>query len=142
LQLFSFIFEIRTTKTINTMNSPFTKISRILLGVILLAFGLNKFFQFIPLPELPENAASFMTSLGETGYVLQIVGVLEVLIAIMLITKKWIAFALILLAPISANILFFHLFLDLPGLSAAILVVALNVILIYKHWKQYTPLFQ
>lgn len=124
------------------MNSPFTKISRILLGIILLAFGLNKFLKFIPLPDLPENAASFMTSLGETGYVLQIVGVLEVLIAIMLLTKKWVAFALILLAPISANILFFHLFLDLPGLSAAILVVALNVILIYKHWKQYTPLFQ
>jgi uncharacterized membrane protein YphA (DoxX/SURF4 family) len=124
------------------MNSPFAKISRILLGVVLLAFGLNKFFQFISLPELPENAANFMTSLGETGYVLQVVGVLEVLIGLMLVFKKWVAFALILLAPISVNILFFHLFLDLPGLSAAILVVALNGILIYKHWKQYTPLFQ
>lgn len=124
------------------MNSPFTKISRILLGVILLAFGLNKFFQIIPPPDFPVDAKKFFDSLGETGYVLQVVGVLEVLIGLMLVLKKWVAFALILLAPISANILFFHLFLDLPGLSAAILVVALNVILIYKHWKQYTPLFQ
>jgi len=33
------------------------------------------------------------------------------------------------------------LFLDLPGLSVALMIVLLNSILIYKHWKQYTPLF-
>jgi len=33
------------------------------------------------------------------------------------------------------------LFLDLPGLSVALMIVLLNAILIYKHWKQYTPLF-
>jgi putative oxidoreductase len=138
---FQLYLNLEQPKTINTMNSPFTKIARILLGIILLAFGLNKFFTFIPLPDLPTDAKSFMESLGQTGYILQVVAVLEILIGLMLIAKKWVAFALILLAPISANILFFHLFLDLPGLSAAILVVALNVILIYKHWKQYTPLF-
>ncbi|WP_291119034.1 DoxX family membrane protein [Flavobacterium sp. UBA6135] len=123
------------------MNSKFTLIVRILLGLILVVFGLNKFLNFIPLPELPENAGNFMTSLGETGYVLPIVGVLEICIGAMLLLKKWVAFALILLVPISLNILLFHLFLDLPGLSVALMIVLLNAILIYKHWKQYTPLF-
>ncbi|GGD35896.1 DoxX family membrane protein [Flavobacterium orientale] len=123
------------------MNSKFTLIVRILLGLILVVFGLNKFLNFIPLPELPENAGNFMTSLGETGYVLPIVGVLEICIGAMLLLKKWVAFALILLVPISLNILLFHLFLDLPGLSVALMIALLNAILIYKHWKQYTPLF-
>jgi len=125
------------------MNSKFTSIVRILLGIILLVFGLNKFYPlpFLPMPKLPENASEFMSSLAATGYVLPIVGVLEVFIGILLLTKNWTAFALILLVPISLNILLFHLFLDLPGIGGAILVAVLNGILIYKHWPQYRPLF-
>ena len=125
------------------MNSQFTKIIRILLGIVLLAFGLNKLLPspFIPLPELPQKAGDFMTSLGATGYVLKTVGLIEIGIGILLLLKKWVAFALIALVPISLNILLFHLFLDVSGIIGAVVVVALNAILIYKHWPQFRPLF-
>lgn len=125
------------------MNSQFTKIIRILLGLVLLAFGLNKLLPspFIPLPELPQKAGDFMTSLGATGYVLKTVGLIEIGIGILLLLKKWVAFALIALVPISLNILLFHLFLDVSGIIGAIVVAALNGILIYKHWPQFRPLF-
>jgi uncharacterized membrane protein YphA (DoxX/SURF4 family) len=121
----------------------FSKIIRLLLGLILILFGLNKLLPspFIPLPELPTKAADFMTSLANTGYVLKTVGLLEVIIGILLLLKKWVAFALVILVPISLNILLFHLFLDLPGIGGAILVASLNGILIYKHWSQYKSLF-
>ncbi|GAA4057206.1 DoxX protein [Flavobacterium chungnamense] len=124
------------------MNSMFTKIVRILLGIILVLFGTNKFLGFIPLPELPDQANSFMTSLGSTGYVLKTVGVLEIVIGALLLMKKWVAFALTLLAPISINILLFHLFLDVNGIGGALLVAILNGILIYKYWTHYKSLFQ
>jgi uncharacterized membrane protein YphA (DoxX/SURF4 family) len=123
------------------MNSQFTKIVRLVLGIMLVIFGSNKFLHFIPLPPPTGSAGDFMNSLGATGYIFPIVGILEVVIGIMLLFKKWVAFALVLLAPISINILLFHLFLDIPGVSAALLVAILNGVLIYKHWKQYTPLF-
>ena len=125
------------------MNSMFSRIVRLLLGLVLVLFGLNKLLPspFIPLPELPSKAADFMTSLANTGYVLKTVGLLEIMIGLMLLFKKWIAFALVLLAPISLNILLFHLFLDLPGIGGALLVSILNGILIYKHWSQYQSLF-
>ncbi len=123
------------------MNSLFTKIIRLLLGIVLVVFGSNKFLHFIPLP-LPTGAAGdFMSSLNATGYIFPIVGILEVCIGLMLLFKKWVAFALILLAPISINIVLFHLFLDIPGVGAALLVGALNGILIYKNWQLYKPLF-
>lgn len=123
------------------MNSQFTKLMRILLGAILVVFGLNKFFNFIPAPELPENAGDFINSLASTGYVLEVVGVIEVLIGLLLLLKKWVAFALVVLVPISLNILLFHLFLDIPGISGALLVTLLNGILMYKLWSKYKPLF-
>lgn len=123
------------------MNSQFSFLVRFALGIMLIVFGSNKFLHFIPLP-LPTGAAGdFMNSLGATGYIFPVVGVLEVCIGIMLLLKKWVAFSLILLAPISINIVLFHLFLDIPGVSLALLVAVLNGVLIYKHWKQYTPLF-
>ena len=123
------------------MNSMFTKIVRIFLGVVLVIFGANKFLHFIPLEAPSGSAGDFMNSLGATGYIFPVVGILEVIIGLLLLSKKWIAFALILLAPISINILLFHLFLDIPGLSVALLIVVFNAILIFKHWQQYKPLF-
>lgn len=123
------------------MNSMFTKIARIVLGLMLLVFGANKFLHFIPMEAPTGSAGEFMNSLGATGYIFPVVGILEVIIGAMLLLKKWVAFALILLAPISINILLFHLFLDIPGLSFALLIVVINSILIFKHWQQYKPLF-
>lgn len=123
------------------MNSPFTKLMRILLGAILVIFGLNKFIHFIPAPELPENAADFINSLVSTGYILQVVGVVEIVIGIFLLLNKWVAFSLIVLVPISVNILLFHLFLDIPGISGALLVAVINGVLMYKLWPKYKPLF-
>jgi len=123
------------------MNSNFAKILRIILGIGLIIFGLNKFFAFMPIPELPADASSFMSSLKATGYVLPVLGFLEVVIGLMLVVNKAVAFALLLLAPISVNILLFHLFLDLPGLAGAIVIAIINIVLIYKHWKVYRPLF-
>ncbi len=130
------------------MNSNFTKIIRFVLGLILIVFGANKLVMiinesgFMPQPSLPAEASSFMASLGATGYILPLVGALEVYIGILLILKKWVPFALILLAPISVNILLFHFFLDLSGgMIGAVLVALLNGILIYKHWPQFKTLF-
>jgi hypothetical protein len=121
----------------------FTRIVRVTLGTGLVVFGSNMIHPFLPLDQPDANTAAgqFMNSLNATGYIFPIVGGLEVLIGIMLLFKKWMAFALILLAPISINILLFHLFLDIPGLSIALLIVIFNATLIFKHWTQYKPLF-
>jgi len=123
------------------MNSKFTLIVRILLGILLVVFGSNKFLNFIPMDAPTGTAGEFMNSLNATGYIFPAVGILEVFIGLMLLLKKWVPFVIILLAPISINILLFHLFLDIPGVSVALLVAIFNGILIYKHWKLYRPLF-
>tara|TARA_R110002050_G_scaffold45436_1_gene107612 strand:+ start:510 stop:890 length:381 start_codon:yes stop_codon:yes gene_type:complete len=125
------------------MNSTFTKILRIILGLGLLFFGLSKliYFNFMPTHIYTGEAAIFIDSLSDTGYILKVVGIFEILIGLLVLFNKWVPFALLLLAPITVNILLFHLFLDTPGLFTALIIVVLNAILIYKHWKVYRPLF-
>ena len=124
------------------MNSTFTTILRMLLGTSLLIFGINKFFAFIPIFDMAPAAANFMDSLNSTGYVLYVVACLELLIGGLLLFKKWVPFALVLLAPIVVNILLFHLFLDVSGILVAVFMVAITAVLIYKYWKSYSSLFQ
>jgi putative oxidoreductase len=124
------------------MNSTFTTILRMLLGVSLLIFGMNKFIAFIPIFDMAPAAANFMESLNSTGYVLYVVASLELLIGGLLLFKKWVPFALILLAPIVVNILLFHLFLDVSGMLVAVLMLVITGVLIYKYWKSYSSLFQ
>ena len=124
------------------MNSTFTTILRMLLGVSLLIFGMNKFIAFIPIFDMAPAAANFMESLNSTGYVLYVVASLELLIGVLLLFKKWVPFALVLLAPIVVNVLLFHLFLDVSGMFVAVLMLAITGVLIYKYWKSYSSLFQ
>jgi putative oxidoreductase len=123
------------------MNSTFTKIIRYLLAIILIIIGLNKFFKFIPMPDMPDDASEFMGSLKATGYILPVLGVVEIFIGLLLLFNKWIAFAVLALVPISVNVLLYHLFLDIPTIGIAALVAVINFTLIYKLWPKYKPLF-
>ncbi|MFC7356214.1 DoxX family membrane protein [Jejudonia soesokkakensis] len=123
------------------MNSTFTKLLRMILALLLLVFGANKIYPFLPIFSMPPAAANFMESLQSTGYVLYVVAVLEICIGLLLLFRKWVPFALLVLAPISINILLFHLFLDVSSIWVAIVIVALNAILIYKYWQSYRQLF-
>ena len=124
------------------MKSSFTTILRFILALGLIIFGLNKFLGFMPMFEMPPAAANFIESLQNTGYVFYVVAFLEVVIGLLLLLKKWVPFALILLAPISFNILLFHLFLDISDIWVAIIIVLINIVLIYKYWRWYRPMFQ
>lgn len=116
-------------------------IVRILLGIILVVFGSNKFLHFIPMPPPTGSAGDFINTLGASGYFFPMLGIVEVWIGMMLLCKQWVPFGIILLAPITLNILFYHVCFSVPGVWIALLVLILNVILIYKHWKLYRPLF-
>lgn len=140
------IFSIFNQNNLNhlPMNSKFTNLLRIVLGLGLLVMGVNKLLPVTIIPPLAytQEAADFLEVLANTGYLLFVVGIVEIFIGILLLFRKWIPFALILLAPITVNILLFHLFMDLPGLGWAILVAAINGILLYKHWRIYRLLFR
>lgn len=124
------------------MNSTFTQIVRLLLGLLLLLFGINKVFDLVPMFEMPLGAADFIESLKNSGYVFYTVALIEIVVGLLLLFKKWVPFALVILAPISLNILLFHMFLNVSDILVAIIIASLNIILIYKYWKAYRSLFQ
>lgn len=117
------------------------QILRVILGLFLLAMGLNKFLGFLPGMILAPPAAEFMGALAETGYMLRMVGVVEIVSGAMLLSRATAPFATILLAPLSVNVVLFHLFLDPSTIFFAAFVFVSNVILGAYYFDRYRPIF-
>jgi len=115
---------------------------RILFGLLLLLFGLNGFLQFMPLPEMSEQAGKFIGALAETGYIFPIIALLEIIVGVLLLSNKYLALALILIFPIILNAFLFHLFLDIPGIGAALIAIASNVFLFFTNKENYKNILQ
>ncbi len=117
-------------------------ILRIALGVMLLAFGLNKFFWFMPDFQFGEDigAANLFQAFTDSGYMWSLVGGLEVVVGILFIIKKAFPAALLALLPISVNIVLFHAVLNIANIGPALLVAIVNIYFIYKNWNNYRHL--
>src|SRR5213080_2707921 len=81
-----------------------THISRFLLGLIFLVFGLNGFLHFIPLPPPSGVAGQFMGALFVSHYLTLIFG-LQVIAAVLLLANRYVPLTLAVLAPVIVNIL-------------------------------------
>ncbi len=117
-------------------------IIRILFGLMLVIFGLNKFLQFMPMPPMPETAGEFMGALVKSGYILVIVAVIEVIAGVLLLINKYQALALIVVFPIILNAFLFHLFLDIAGIGGAFIAITMNVFLFFTNKESYSALFK
>ena len=115
---------------------------RIVLGLILVVMGLNKFIGFLPMPEMPEAAGALMGAFAESGYIMPMVGQVELVVGVLLLAGFFVPLALVLLAPLSVNIILFHLFLDPVGIFMGLLVAALNLYLLFVHIDRYKPMLR
>ena len=115
---------------------------RIVLGLILVVFGLNKFLNFMPQLELGAEAADFFGALVDTGYMMPFIAFVEIATGVLLLLNKYTALALVLIFPILLNALLFHLFLDLPNIAVAALAVILNVTLFFANKPRYEAILK
>jgi len=117
-------------------------IARILLGLILLVFGLNSFLQFMPMPQMSAEAGEFMGALAKAGYFFPFIATIEIVIGVLLLINKYTVMALIVLFPILLNALLFHLFLDIAGIGVAALANILNIFLFITNKEKYKEILQ
>jgi len=110
--------------------------TRILLGTIFFVFGLNGFLQFLPQPPMPEAAGVFVGGLASSGYFFPLLKGTEVLAAIALLSNRWVPLALTVLAPITINILLFHLVLA-PALGLPLVIIASQLYLAWTYRESF-----
>jgi putative oxidoreductase len=115
-------------------------ISRYLLGLIFLTFGLNGFLNFIHMPPPTGVAAQFFGALFVSRLYV-VIFAFQILPAILLLANRYVPLALTILAAVIVNILSFHILMAPAGLPLALLVTVLWVVVFIDVRQAFSGLF-
>lgn len=116
--------------------------ARVIFGLLWVLFGVNFFFNFLPQPPPPEGGMNFLMGLMANPYIFPLLKTIEVISGILLVLNIATPLALILVAPITVNIVLFHAVLAPQGLPVALVMLVLNVFLGLAYFNSYKPLFK
>lgn len=118
---------------------------RVLLGLIFIAVSLIGLLgKTTPPPAYPAAAIAFLDALRHASYFIWQVQGVQSLAGLALVLDLWTPLALVVLAPVSVNILLFHLFLT-PRLlftvaAPGLVVFVLNAVLLWLYREHYRTL--
>ncbi len=112
---------------------------RVVFGAIFLIAGLNGLFQFFPMPAPPEGPAiEFMSGLIGSSYFFPFLALIQACCGFLLLIDRFVPLALTIIAPVTVNILAYHLFLAPSGIVLGLVVVGLNVFLAFAYRNSFT----
>ena len=123
------------------MNAKVFLVVRILLGLFVLTFGLNKFLHFIPMGEMPEAVMNYFGALSST-HTLKLVAVVEILAGLALILNKYGALMSVILMSVSVNAVLFHATLAPDGIGPAAGLLILNIAAIFGYKDRYKEILR
>ncbi len=117
-------------------------ISRLLLALMFLVFGLNGFLHFIPEgPPMAGLAGQFTGVLKAAHYMIPI-SLIEVVSAVLFLANRFVPLALVLLGPILVNILLFHALIEPSGFQPGLVVTLLWFVVFYDKRAAFAGIFQ
>jgi uncharacterized membrane protein YphA (DoxX/SURF4 family) len=129
-------------RSVKSITRYFPAVARVLLGLPFFIFGLNGLLNFLPQPEivLPAGAMAFFAALVNTGYMMQLIAVTQLVAGVLLLANRFVPLALALLAPFFVNSILFHTFLEHSGLPSALAFLAVELYLVKQNWSAYRPM--
>lgn len=115
----------------------------ILFGLMFINSGLNKFLNYMPIPDdLPAEMVKLMTAFMTIGWLMPLVAVVEIVGGALFMIPKFRALGAIVIFPIMVGIVLTHIFNAQSGLPIAIVLFAINVWVIIENRAKYLPMIK
>lgn len=113
----------------------------LLFGLMFINSGLNKFFNYIPMPpDMPEEIIKVMTAFMQITWLTPLVATFEIIGGVLFITNKFRALGAIIIFPIMVGVLLHHITLMPSGVPIALVLMAINVWVIIENREKYLPM--
>jgi putative oxidoreductase len=115
----------------------------LLFGLMFINAGLNKFFNYMPMPEeLPQKMMSAMMAFMEIGWLLPLIAVAEITGGILFIFNKTRALGAIIILPVLVGIMLTHIFIAPSGLPMALILFTIEIWIIVENREKYLPMIR
>lgn len=125
------------------MKSKILFVVSLLFGLLFINSGLNKFLNYMPMPEdMPESMTKLMTAFMQIGWLMPLIGVVEIIGGALFITNKFRALGAIMIFPVMVGILLTHIINAPSGMPIAIVLMAINLWVIVENRDKYLPMIK
>ncbi|MRI01662.1 DoxX family membrane protein [Kriegella sp. EG-1] len=114
----------------------------VLFGVMMINSGLNKFFNYMPMPEMSEEMMQIMGGFMTIKWIFPLVAIIEIIGGALIAIPKTRAFGALVILPIVVGIFIHHLVHDLSGIGIALVLLAINIWVIVANWTKYEPIIK
>lgn len=112
----------------------------LLFGLMFVIMGLNKFFNYIPMPQMSDAQMKLMNAFVTLSWLMPLVGAIETIGGILFIFSKTRALGAIVILPVMIGILLHNMVFEPSGLVIAGPLFLINVWMIADNWKKYKPM--
>lgn len=109
----------------------------VLFGLMFISAGLNKFFNYLPVPELPADQLKVMTALMSIPWLMPLLASMEIIGGTLFAIPKTRALGAIVIFPIMVGILLHHLTVAPEGIIMAVILFVINIWIIFDNCGKY-----
>lgn len=118
-------------------------IASLLSGLMFINSGLNKFFNYMPVPkEMPPDTLQMFTGMMQITWLMPLVAVAEIVGGILFITNKYRALGALILFPVMIGIMLTHIFVAPEGLLIPTVMFAILIWAMIENRHKYYPLIR
>jgi uncharacterized membrane protein YphA (DoxX/SURF4 family) len=115
----------------------------LLVGLLFVNAGLNKFFNYLPPPaDLPKPQTDMFMAMVQIGWLLPVVAVAEIVGGVLFTIPRFRALGAIILCPVLLGIIATHLTVAPEGLPMAVVIAAIWIWALVEHRKGLMPLIR
>jgi uncharacterized membrane protein YphA (DoxX/SURF4 family) len=114
----------------------------ILFGLMFINAGLNKFFNYMPVPEMTAEQMDVMGAFMKLSWLMPLLGAIEIIGGILFIPAKTRALGAIVILPVMVGIVLHHAVLDPSNIAIALVLLVVNLWMIIDNWKKYEPMIR
>ncbi len=123
------------------MKSKILLVLSVLFGLMFINAGLNKFLNYMPMPDdLPASMVQAMEAMATIGWLMPLVAIVEIIAGVLFIIPKTRPLGAIIMFPIMVGILLTHINQAPSGLPMAIVLMVINLWVIYENRDKYLPM--
>ncbi|MBN9296321.1 MAG: DoxX family protein [Filimonas sp.] len=113
----------------------------VLAGLLFINAGLDKFFHYMPVPkDMPEKMIKVGMAFMEIGWLMPLVGTIELLGGLLLVIPRTRPLGAIVLLPVLTGIVLANITMAPSGLSIALPLVAIVLWVIIDNREKYLPM--
>ena len=123
-------------------NKIFNTVSA-LFGLLLINGGLNKFFNYLPVPEnLPEPLLKDSKALMEISWLMPLIATAELTGGLLILFPRTRAMGLLIVLPVMTGVLLTHLTVAPDGLIMALIIWIVIGWIIWENRNKFLPLLR